>query len=375
MESEELRMDARVAIAGGAGLIYWGLARFFYMPEPLMQYESAKYAREAFDLTAKHRTLIEELEPARDFGILVSGKTIDWLKDRGPDYENYYYGAFQVLKDLHYQAEPFHDSQLDPAKLKAYRAVWAPNAVCLSETDCRALADYVRDGGLLIATHRTSLADEIGRPRKDFGLADLFGAAFDSLLEYPDLYMRFTDSPFPGNVIPQDPQIVVTRAHDAKEVLAETFDRGRNRVLGPAFIRRRFGRGEMIYIASGLDAVYLETRATILRQFFGQLLERSHLEKLYTLRAPMGVWAHMAQASGRTVLHVVANTGIKWKKLQTREQFVPAGPVEARVRVPAGVKKAWRLTDGQPLKFRIDNGYAVVRLDHVIVHEAIVLES
>jgi len=226
------------------------------MPDPVMQYESAKYVREAFELAAKNRGLIEALEPAHEFGILVSSRTIDWLKDRGAEYENYYYGAFQLLKDLHYQAEPFHDSQLDLTKLKTYRAVWIPNAVCLSEADCRALSDYVREGGLVIATHRTSLADEVGNPRKDFGLSDLFGASFDSLLEYPDLYLRLAESAA-GNVIPQDPQIAVVRAHDTKTVFAETFDRGHNRILGPALIRRNFGRGQILYVASGLEAVYL----------------------------------------------------------------------------------------------------------------------
>jgi len=92
------------------------------------------------------------------------------------------------------------------------------------------------------------------------------------------------------------------------------------------------------------------------------------------VNAPDGVWAHLAQAPGRTVLHVVADTGTKSKKLQTREQFAPAGPVEARIRVNHPVKKAWRLTDGQSLKVSVENGHAIVRLDQVTIHEAIVLE-
>jgi len=38
------------------------------------------------------------------------------------------------------------------------------------------------------------------------------------------------------------------------------------------------------------------------------------------------------------------------------------------------VKKAWRLTDGQSLKVSVENGHAIVRLDQVTIHEAIVLE-
>ncbi len=377
LEGEELRMDARMAMAAGAGLIYWGLARFFYMPDPLAQYESAGYVREAFDMVERRRPLLERLEPLRDIGILVSGNSIDWLRDRGPAYENYYHGAFQVLKDLDQQAEPFHDSQLSLEKLRQYRVVWLPNAVCLSDADCRAVAEYVRAGGLLIATHRTSLADERGRARSDFGLSELFGASYQGLLEYPDLYLRFPKgSPFRGDVVPQDPQSLLVKARDESAVLAETFDRGRNRTHGPALLRRKVGRGEVIYLASGLEAVYLETRATILRQLFEYLLAPWSAARLFSLHAPPGVWGHLAQAPGTLVLHLLANTGNKWKKLQSREQFEPAGPVEARVRAPAGgFRRARRWSDGAPLDLRWEDAYALLRLERVHIHEGLVLES
>jgi len=375
LESEELRMDARVAMAGGAGLIYWGLARFYYMPKPDSQYESYGYVREAFELTERNAKLIEELEPVRDTGILVSGKTIDWFADRGSAYENYYHGAFDVLKDLHQQAEPFHDSQLTAEKLKHYRVLWIANAICLSDADCASISEWVHAGGKLVATNRTSLADEYGRARKDFGLAELFGASYESMLEYPDLYLRFPGSAhYPGDVVPQDLQVLVVQSHDEAEVLALNFDRGRNRLEGPALIRRRSGAGEVIFIPSGLEAVYLETHAAILRRLFEDLLAAWSTQRLYDLKAPAGVWGHLAQAPGHIVLHLVANTGNKWKKLQTREQFLPAGPIEARVRVPSPVQRAWRLSDHEPLPFRLENGYATFRLPEIKIHEGLVLE-
>ena len=44
--------------------------------------------------------------------MLVSDQTIDWFTGKhyvSKGYENYYHGAWQVLKDLGYDAEPFLD--------------------------------------------------------------------------------------------------------------------------------------------------------------------------------------------------------------------------------------------------------------------------
>ena len=53
-----------------------------------------------------------------------------------------------------------------------------PNIEALSDRQCAQLADFVRRGGGLVATSETSLRDEWGVARSDFGLADLFGVSF-----------------------------------------------------------------------------------------------------------------------------------------------------------------------------------------------------
>ena len=70
------------------------------------------------------------------------------------------------------------DSQLDAAHLKQFKVLALPNIANLSDAQCAQLKAFVEKGGGLVATHETSLHDERGRRRDDFGLAGLFGASF-----------------------------------------------------------------------------------------------------------------------------------------------------------------------------------------------------
>ncbi|HZL56133.1 MAG TPA: hypothetical protein VFC21_03585 [Bryobacteraceae bacterium] len=106
------------------------------------------------------------------------------------------------------------------------------------------LREYVRNGRILVATLFTSAADEFGRMRKGFGLADVFGASFTQPepVDIPDLYLKLASG---GELIPQDPRVLRFKVNDGT-VLAETIDRGHRRNLGPAIVKRQFGAGNAL---------------------------------------------------------------------------------------------------------------------------------
>src|SRR6185369_2970736 len=156
VESQELLLDGATAIAGGAGIVYWGLSRFFYMPQSPPSYDSGKYVKEIFDFSAKHRDLLAAATARPIAGVMVGDQTIDWFAGKhfvAKGYENYYHGAWQVMKDLGYDAEPFLDWPVTPLQLAKYKMVWLANCACLSDAQCAMLRDYVSGGGTLIATH------------------------------------------------------------------------------------------------------------------------------------------------------------------------------------------------------------------------------
>jgi hypothetical protein len=61
-----------------------------------------------------------------------------------------------------------------------------PNVALLSDAQCRQLEVYAASGGSLLATFETSLYDERGRARPDFGLAKLFGISKTGEIQGPN---------------------------------------------------------------------------------------------------------------------------------------------------------------------------------------------
>jgi len=84
-------------------------------------------------------------------------------------------GVYHALVEGRIPFEMVHDRLLDEAHLASLKTLVLPDVVALSDAQCAQLRNFVERGGGLVATYETSLHDESGAPRKDFGLADLFG--------------------------------------------------------------------------------------------------------------------------------------------------------------------------------------------------------
>jgi hypothetical protein len=234
------------------------------------------------------------------------------------------------------------------------------------------LRDYVTAGGTLIATHLTSVADQHGKMRANVGLADLFGAKFASVepVEIPDLYLKLPD----GELIPQDPQVVRFTNTGDGAVLAETVDLGHRVNLGPAIVQRKVGKGTVLYIGSGLEAIYAETRMKRLRMLLGSLIDPVlGAHKMYEVAHQSGLMPQLMASRDTILLHLIADTGNKTKKLRIREEFLPVLNVTVRVRLPDGraVRSVSLMRAGTTLASATRDGWVEVTVPRVLIHEAV----
>jgi hypothetical protein len=78
-----------------------------------------------------------------------------------------------------------------------FKLLILPNISRLSNVQCDQLRKFVQGGGSLLATFETSLYDEAGNERIDFGLSDLFGVSYDKAVEGPmqNSYLRLRSDP------------------------------------------------------------------------------------------------------------------------------------------------------------------------------------
>jgi hypothetical protein len=201
-------------------------------------------------------------------------------------------GVFRVGLEEHLPITLITGMDLVPERLRPYRVLILPNAAALSEAQVGAIRRYVLDGGGLVATCETSLCDELGHPRGNFALADLFGVDYAGRpaapLERPALDANFAiavddrywanrqgvaemrwgagdiqtgelvDDPRLRSLVSgvqasfKGPLVLMGPARAPMKRAMILFPEGRSPV--PAVVMGEAGRGRVVYMAAGFDA-------------------------------------------------------------------------------------------------------------------------
>ncbi|MDB5002675.1 MAG: hypothetical protein JWQ34_900 [Mucilaginibacter sp.] len=101
-------------------------------------------------------------------------------------------GMYHSLVEGHVPFEMINSAVLNAELLKPYKLLVLPNITSLSDSQCAIITKFVEDGGSVVASFESSLYDENGKKRIDFGLANLFGVSFDNAVEGPmqNSYLR-----------------------------------------------------------------------------------------------------------------------------------------------------------------------------------------
>ncbi|MGB8491105.1 MAG: alpha-amylase family protein [Bacteroidales bacterium] len=162
--------------------------RWFKTMEKVYQghYRSARYLR---NIAPMARVAVVTTEQGA--GRAAGGKP--WQQNSG----FHMLGMYHTLIEGHVPFEMINADVLDAEHLKPFKLLILPDIARLSNVQCDQLRKFVEGGGSLVATFETSLYDEEGNSRTDFGLSDLFGVSFDNGVEGPmqNSYLRLRNDP------------------------------------------------------------------------------------------------------------------------------------------------------------------------------------
>jgi hypothetical protein len=358
--------------------------------------------RALFERMERHAPLYYDAVPVRHALLLYSRQTAEHFagEDQAGRYGQHFAGASRALSHDHQPFECLYDWHLCPDALAGARVLVLAGAAALSDAQIDLIRDFVRQGGGLVATGEASLCDEYGRRRRDFGLADLFGASYRgscppgdySALQYregdgyepvPEAYLRWVDRAHPlaagmpaDQLVPisdawwtggrkEPPDYVLTQlshpltAQEKGTIVAELFlpAGGANgqpfnfpRGHPPGVIASTYGAGRVVYLASGVPRHYLRRGLRSLRVLFNNAVDwAAAVPRPFRVHGPATLFAHLTRYHGgdptgtdtETVetlaLHLINYTGDMHEAAAHRVEYVaPIHNLPVEIAIPAG---------------------------------------
>jgi hypothetical protein len=310
-------------------------------------------------------------------------------------------GMYHALVEARVPFELVHEAFLTPGRLDAFKLLILANAAALSDAQCRAIRDYVSRGGSALATFASSLFDEVGRRRDDFGLADLFGVSFDGRIDGPmqNSYLSLDADPRTGrrhavlDGLDEAPRIIngvfriaVRPVADFPSPLTlipsypdlpmeDVYPRVSHTETRELYLRD-LGRSRIVYFPWDIDRTFWDVLCVDhLRLLQNAVAWATNEPPPVQVDGP-GVLDVTAwrQRSSMTI-HLVNLTNPMMMKGPLRET-IPVGPFRVRIRLPAGtrLRKVQLLTAGTTVNSRPAGDVLTLTVPSVELHEVVAID-
>lgn len=164
-----------------AGGRFWNCSFTGTDPGSTYDRRNAFQNTDAYTFVKTNEKVLANHAPLANIGIYYSRPTrLFYLgqKETGDRFDASIKGMETVLVENHIPYDFIPDHQITMQRMGRYKLIILPNVKCLSGHEIGLLRDYVANGGNILATYETSLYDDDGTKRQDFGLAELFGCRY-----------------------------------------------------------------------------------------------------------------------------------------------------------------------------------------------------
>jgi hypothetical protein len=354
-----------------------------------------------YEVLYKNESYLRNIAPMARVGLVFS--------EQNPNYGNkswqqksgdHSLGMYHALIENRIPFEMVNASLLDAEHLKPFKLLVLPNISTLSDQQCDQLREFAKSGGSIVATYETSLYDETGKQRNDFGLNDLFGVSFDQKVEGPmqNSYLRLKNDPVSNHFHPviqglEDAYRIINTIFQVKVVpktqfpepvtliptypdlpMEDVYPRVPETNIRGLYLRE-VGKGRVAYFPGDIDRTFWQ----IMSVDHGKLLRNTILwalneDQIVTVEGPGVIDITVWRQQNSMTVHLVNLTNPMMMKGPFRE-LIPVD-LKVSIQVPDGIKAKGvkLLVKGENPKFEISNGKVVLDVPQVSDHEIVAVE-
>ena len=315
-------------------------------------------------------------------------------------------GVFRAMMEDHLPLDIIIDEDVEsPATLGQYRVLILPDAACLSGRAVEAVSAFVRGGGGLVAMHESSLCDELGDRREDFGLASVFGAHFKKTEDYsarwpnyprwteiylgiagPDLHPIYDDPVVRSNYRRGSDRLQYIGWMTDVEPASGAAKLGRRLTTPPEWpflILNTVGQGRSAYFACDIGQAYFIAPYQYQRRLISNAVRwaaEAHPPPI-AVKAPLCVQAafYTQDQGKRTIVHLLneVNTGadraIPENNPSEREEVLPIADITVSLARP-DVTRAFQEPEHRELAIMKTAAGVEVTVPRLETHSMVVFE-
>ncbi|WP_147917217.1 alpha-amylase family protein [Ruania zhangjianzhongii] len=390
--------------------------------EDRRQYETAPAI---FQWHEKNEDVLFDRTPVADVAVVWSTENTDFFgRDQAEERTaSPYRGAITSLVQAGLTYVPVHADDVRGA-IGRFSLLLLPNVGALSADQVAAVREFHAAGGSVVATGDTSLYDEDGERRSDYGLADLLGVsageevhgrweATDPNIETAGnhTYLRLLPARNTGgggmdvsgsrparhqalagfeetDIVPFGGFLREARVHEGFETVGtfiprfpiyppETSWMHTPETDIPALVVSDRGDARTAMVLADLDRCADRDQQPDARELLAQVVRWAiGSGSKVSAQTPGGVAVNAYAQPGRTIVHLT-NSLATTTLAARQDQVYPVGPIEVRVAKPEGASavRAVTLRVAEAQADAVDDGAAIrISLDTVGAHEVLVID-
>ena len=303
--------------------------------------------------------------------------------------------AHRILQENSYHFNIINEDTL-LRSLGDYKTLILPEQVNLSDKVVKAIRTFVEKGGGLIASGATSLGNETGEQREDFGLADVFGVEYQAEYPHSYAYFKLTDELIAADIrsLPMhiDGKSLYVRPASA-QTLADLVHRAYLKELPgrlnlgsfapagedtgyPAVTLNRFGHGNAVYISGSIFRSYWKKNRPQTKYLIRNLVDLVTTDKLLEVEASASVEVSLFRQDSRLVLHLLFGhinrifDGPRWAVM---EKIPPIYDVAVKLKVAGEPKRVVQIPEKRDLDWKLEGEYLSFSVPQFHIHTCVII--